>query len=122
MGSGSKIAAPASPYAGRSLHVSTPIQPPSWEVLRGLRARGQRPAGGIWITDRVDQQRNLADSGAFAVGLPQLEDAYLVAGLGVTLIAAQSVSTIEVAHAVASSHPALFVIRWRHDETWRVVG
>jgi hypothetical protein len=90
--------------------------------LRALRARGQRPSGGIWITDDLGQQNNLAASELFAVGLPQLDDTYLVAGLGVSLIAEQSVHTIEVAHALASSRPALFVIYWRGADLWRIVG
>lgn len=95
---------------------------PSWALLRALRGRGQRPSGGIWITDDVTQQNNLAASELFAVGLPGLDEAYLVSGLGVSLIAEQCVHTIEVAHAVASSHPALFVIYWRGADVWRIVG
>ena len=90
--------------------------------MRTLRSRGQRPSGGVWITDDVAQQNNLTASGLFAVGLPALDEAYLVSGLGVSLIAQQAVHTIEVAHAVASSKPALFVIHWRGADVWRVVG
>lgn len=122
MGKGSERAAPGSSNAVGSLHVSTPIQLPSWEVLRALRCRGQRPTGGIWITDDKGQQHNLAAGELFAVGLPLLDEAYLVAGLGVSLIANQSVHTIEVAHAVASSAPALFVVYWRGEGVWRIVG
>jgi hypothetical protein len=122
MDKGSKCAAPEASDAGGSLHVSTLIQLPSWELLRTLRSRGQRPAGGIWITDDKGQQCNLAGSGTFSVGLPELEDAYLVAGLGVSLIANQCIRTIEVCHALASSKPALFVTYWRHEGLWRIVG
>lgn len=122
MDSGSKCAAPGPANAARSLHVSTLIQLPSWEVLRALRCRGQRPAGGIWITDDKGQQTNLAAGELFAVRLPRLDEAYLVAGLGVSLIATQSIHTIEVCHAVASSGPVLFVVHWRGEGVWRIVG
>jgi hypothetical protein len=122
MGKGSQRAAPGLSNAAGSLHVSTPIQSPSWELLRTLRCRGQRPTGGIWITDDKGQQTNLAAGAMFAVGLPLLDEAYLVSGLGVSLIATQSIYTIEVAHALASSGPILFVIYWRGEGLWRLVG
>lgn len=87
-----------------------------------MRCRGQRPTGGIWITDDFAQQRNLAADELFAVGLPLLDDTYLVSGLGVTLIADQSIHAIEVCHALASSGPILFVIYWRGEGRWRIVG
>ena len=93
----------------------------SWKTLGALRRRGQRPTGGIWVTDHAYQRLHLEESGVFAVELPKPDEVYLVAGLGVTLTADKTVRTIEVAHMIASARPALFILLWRGENPQLVI-
>lgn len=85
----------------------------SWFDLARLRRRGQVPAGGVVVTDHHIQRRNLEASGAYALPLPQASDAYLVAGLPVTLFADPTEQAIEAAQVIAGSNPRRFVTLWR---------
>lgn len=97
------------------MQADSPASTASWQTLGHLRRRGQRPQGGVWIVDETYQRQHLEDSGAFAVGFPEPAEVYLVAGLGVTLIADKTVKAIEIAHMLAMARPAMFVVLWREE-------
>lgn len=85
----------------------------SWSTLARLRQRGQRPAWGVFVTDHPAQRHHLEESGAFAVGLPSPEHAYLVSGLDVVIIADFTPKTVDVARRFLSANPAYFATYFR---------
>lgn len=85
----------------------------SWDVLGRLRRRGQRPAGPVFVTDDWRQRANLEAAGAFAVPLPESEDATYAAGLEVVLLAAASEKVADAAQRLAAANPRTFVTYFR---------
>lgn len=94
---------------------ASPCSKASWYELEGLRKRGQRPTGGVWVVDEYQQRRHLESSGFFAVDLPTPNQVYLVAGLGVAMIANKSDRTVEVAQQLAGANPLRFAVLWRGE-------
>ena len=89
------------------------IETCSWQMLGHLRKRGQRPSGGLFVTDHTLQRRHLELGGLFTVMLPADEAAYLAAGLEVVLIADRNERSIHAAQCIASAHPSYFATYWR---------
>lgn len=99
-----------------------PSSTPSWDSLSQLRRRGQRPAFVIFITDHGGQRRNLCDSGGYALRFPEPEEAYLVAGLDVVIIADGGGRAVEAAQDLAGANPRYLATYWRGQGLSVVMG
>ncbi len=85
-----------------------------WPTLAALRARGQRPADGVWVCDDLHQRRHLCESGAFCVEPPFPDDDPAVAGLEVYVIATRTQRITEAMARIWAAGPARLAIYYRN--------
>jgi hypothetical protein len=93
-----------------------------WQALAAMRRRGERPVGGVWIARDARRRQLLANRGFFAVGIPEPEQCYLVAGLDVFLLAPRAPKTIDIAQAIASANARYFATMWDGDRMRKVIA
>jgi hypothetical protein len=85
----------------------------SWDSLASMRRRGQRPADGVWVTDRYDGRRAMEAHGLFAVLPPEEGQERLLVGLEAFLLADFSPRSVEIAQRMAAANPAFFSVWYR---------
>lgn len=93
-------------------------QSTSWQRLRMLRRRGQKPALPVLVSDHLGL---LDDTGVLALSVPTDGDEELLTGLDVVAMFDKNDRTVEVAQRLASAAPASLAIIWRGADLQRVL-
>jgi hypothetical protein len=96
---------------------------PSYADLARMRKRGQRPVGPIYVTDdRPEREWLWRQHGLYGIPLPKPDQAYLLAGLWVTMQAKREERTQVIAEQIAYANPKKFSIDWAGERTDYVIG
>lgn len=93
-----------------------PPSTPSWEQLGQMRRRGQRPVGGVWLSDDADRRWLFWRKGLYALPLDGPE--VMLAGLDVVMIVRRSLHHQKRVEAVFQSGPRKLSIDWE-GEKWQ---